>query len=95
MPDCGLYIYRAEIARVIDGDTVEANIDPGFNTWRHREHLRRAGDTPERGEAGATAATEALRDGIDGRTLYICTMKAKRSDKEAIGFFPSLPGDDL
>ncbi|TDL88027.1 thermonuclease family protein [Meridianimarinicoccus aquatilis] len=88
VPDCGLYIYRAEIARVIDGDTVEANIDLGFNTWRHNEHLRLVGiDTPERGKPGATEATQALRDRIEGRTLYICTTKAKRSDKEATGSF--------
>lgn len=37
---CGLYAYRAIITRVIDGDTVVADIDLGFHTWRHGERLR-------------------------------------------------------
>lgn len=28
-----MYTYNAELIRVIDGDTIEANVDLGFNTW--------------------------------------------------------------
>ncbi len=77
--ECGLYDYRARIVRVVDGDTVEADIDLGFNTWRRAERLRLAGiDAPEpRGEtrdAGRRAA-EALRARIEGRELVICTIE--------------------
>jgi micrococcal nuclease len=34
------YAYRAEVVRVKDGDTIEVNIDLGFNVWRHSETLR-------------------------------------------------------
>ncbi|MEL6362309.1 MAG: thermonuclease family protein [Pseudomonadota bacterium] len=87
-PDCGLYIYRAEIVRVIDGDTVVADIDLGFDVWLRRERLRLFGiDAPERSTDAGRAAEEALRDKVEGLTLYICTVKAKRSDREATGSF--------
>ena len=34
------YVYKAKIKRVIDGDTVVADVSLGFNTWRHDERLR-------------------------------------------------------
>ncbi|MEL6219112.1 MAG: thermonuclease family protein [Pseudomonadota bacterium] len=78
-PNCGLYDYRAEIVRVIDGDTVVADIDLGFNTWRKDEHLRLRGiDAPEiRGEERPEGliAAEALRERLAGRDLVICTIK--------------------
>lgn len=88
VPDCGLYLYRAEIVRVIDGDTIVADIDLGFRTWLRDEHLRLYGiDTPElRSDEGKEAA-QALRLRIEGKTLYICTIKAKRSDAESTGSF--------
>lgn len=43
-----MYQYKATIVRVIDGDTVVADVDLGFNTWRRGEHLRVYGiNTPE------------------------------------------------
>lgn len=35
-----MYEYKAEIVRVIDGDTVVFNIDLGFNTWIRNESVR-------------------------------------------------------
>ena len=86
LPDCGLYTYAAKITRVVDGDTVDADVDLGFNVWRHNERLRLDGvDTPERGEPGYDEATEALSRRISGRSVYICTVPAKRSTKEQTG----------
>ena len=43
-----MYEYRCEIVRVVDGDTVDVNIDLGFDTWIHKERIRLKGiDTPE------------------------------------------------
>lgn len=87
-PDCGLYTYRGEIVRVIDGDTVVADIDLGFNVWLRDEHLRLVGiDAPERGSRDAEAATRALRSRVDGRSVYLCTRKMKTQDREARGSF--------
>jgi endonuclease YncB( thermonuclease family) len=38
--NCGLYTYKAQITEVYDGDTVTADIDLGFHTWRRDEKLR-------------------------------------------------------
>ena len=44
-----MYEYHATIKRVIDGDTVVADIDLGFNTVLHDEHIRLYFiDAPER-----------------------------------------------
>ena len=42
------YTYRAELVRVIDGDTVVLDIDLGFETWIRDQSIRLYGiDTPE------------------------------------------------
>jgi micrococcal nuclease len=45
--DSRLWYYRAKIVRVVDGDTVDAEVDAGFGSYRV-ERLRLAGvDAPE------------------------------------------------
>jgi micrococcal nuclease len=82
-PACGLYQYRAD---VYDGDTITADIDLGFNTWRRGEKLRLYGlDTPEvRGpdKALGIAARDALRNRIMGKQVTICTIKDENSTEE-------------
>src|SRR5690606_37397428 len=77
--DCGLYQYRAVITDVYDGDTVTADIDLGFRTWRHGERLRLYGiDAPEmRGadKAAGTAARDALRSMVLGKEVIVCTIE--------------------
>ena len=34
-----MYEYRCEIVRVVDGDTIDVNIDLGFDTWIHKERI--------------------------------------------------------
>jgi micrococcal nuclease len=42
------YTYKCKIVRIIDGDTIVCNIDLGFGTWIHDEHVRLARiNTPE------------------------------------------------
>ena len=42
------FIYRCVIQRIVDGDTVDVNIDLGFGIWKKKERVRIAGiDTPE------------------------------------------------
>ena len=48
------------VIRAVDGDTVEIEVDYGFR-GRYRDNFRLMGiDTPERGHAGFTEATERL-----------------------------------
>jgi micrococcal nuclease len=43
-----MYEYNCKIVRVVDGDTVDVDIDLGFGTWRCSERIRLYGvDTPE------------------------------------------------
>jgi micrococcal nuclease len=80
-PACGLYQYKADITKVYDGDTITADIDLGFNTWRRNEHLRMNGiDAPEvKGDEKAEGikARDALAARILDKTLMICTIKDK------------------
>ena len=43
-----MYEYRVDIRRVVDGDTVDVDIDLGFGIWMKNERIRLYGiDTPE------------------------------------------------
>lgn len=43
-----MYEYACIIRRIVDGDTVDVDIDLGFNIWIHNERIRFYGiDTPE------------------------------------------------
>jgi len=43
-----VYEYRCKVTRVVDGDTVDVDIDLGFGVWMHKERVRLYGiDTPE------------------------------------------------
>ena len=43
-----MYEYRCKIVRVVDGDTVDVDIDLGFGVWLQKQRVRLYGvDTPE------------------------------------------------
>lgn len=43
-----MHEYQATIVRVIDGDTIDVDIDLGFDNWLHKQRIRLCGiDTPE------------------------------------------------
>jgi len=43
-----MYEYRATILKIIDGDTVDVDIDLGFDSWLRKQRIRLLGiDTPE------------------------------------------------
>jgi len=43
-----MFEYSVEVLRIIDGDTLEVNIDLGFDVWIHNERIRLNGiDSPE------------------------------------------------
>ena len=43
-----MFEYKCKMVRVVDGDTVDVDIDLGFGVWLHKERVRMFGiDTPE------------------------------------------------
>ena len=43
-----MYEYNCKVLKVVDGDTVDVDIDLGFGVWLHKERVRIMGiDTPE------------------------------------------------
>ena len=43
-----MYHYKAKLVRVIDGDTIDVDIDLGFDVWLKKQRIRLAGiDAPE------------------------------------------------
>jgi micrococcal nuclease len=83
-PEADLYHYRAIVMEVIDGDTVVVDLDLGFHTWIHGEHIRLFGiNAPEHNQPGGAEATEFLRDRVEGVSVILQTIKgAKGVDRQ-------------
>jgi len=77
-----LYHYRARVVSVYDGDTCTVNIDLGLHAWIHEEKLRLARiNAPELvgvEKPAGLAARDFLRSLIDGKEIYIKTIKDKQ-----------------
>lgn len=75
------YLYRAQVVRIVDGDTIDVDIDLGFYIWVRSQRIRLLGiDTPEpRGEtkSAGDAATDYLTGLIDGKEIILRTVKGK------------------
>ncbi len=89
-----MYEYRVEIKKVVDGDTVDVDIDLGFGIWMRNERIRLMGiDTPEsrtrdlEEKKYGLAAKKFLQNMLDdegGITL--------KTDKDAEGKFGRILG---
>jgi micrococcal nuclease len=92
-----IYIYKAELIRVVDGDTVDLIVDLGFDTSR-KERFRLYGiDAPEmRTEAGKEAKAwlwEALQP---LETIYIQTIQlSTKAKRDKYGRFLAVLYDEL
>jgi len=63
------YTYRAELVRVIDGDTVVLNVDLGFEHWLHNQTFRLYGiDAPET----RTTDLDEKRRGLQAKEWLEC-----------------------
>ncbi|MEM0968918.1 MAG: hypothetical protein AAGJ31_06185 [Verrucomicrobiota bacterium] len=80
--ESSLYVYAGEMTKVLDGDTVELDIDLGFYVWRRAVSIDLYGietkraDTPE-GKAAFAWLKETLADASELWELRIRTMKPK------------------
>ncbi|NBT76671.1 MAG: nuclease [Betaproteobacteria bacterium] len=77
------YTYKAIVTRVVDGDTVIADIDLGMDLWRKNVRLRLAGiNAPEAETPQGEAAARGLREMFEqGRDQVLISTQKDRSDK--------------
>ena len=75
------YTYRAELARVVDGDTIDVRIDLGLHTWHHCT-LRIDGincpETRGKTRAAGLAATAATVAYLGNNRLIVQTRPDPR-----------------
>jgi len=79
-----MYEYECTIRRVVDGDTVDVDVDLGFGTWRCNERIRLYGvDTPEcrtrdaQEKAAGLLAKEFVQDALHVGGTYNLQTKEK------------------
>ena len=93
-----MYEYRCKVLKVIDGDTVDVDIDLGFGTWIHNERVRIMGiDTPESRTSNdiekkfGLAAKSRLQE-LLGETAILKTQVSKKGE-DMKGKFGRILGD--
>jgi len=93
-----MYDYKCKIVKVVDGDTVDVDIDLGFGVWMRDERVRIMGiDTPESRTRDLVekkfglAAKERLK-GLLGKTSVLRTQVSK-SGEDMKGKFGRILGD--
>lgn len=93
-----MYDYKCKIVKVVDGDTVDVDIDLGFGIWMKNERVRVMGiDTPESRTRDLVekkfglAAKERLK-GLLGKTSVLKTQVSK-SGEDMKGKFGRILGD--
>jgi len=93
-----MYEYRAKVRKVVDGDTVDVDIDLGFGVWLMDERVRMMGiDTPEsrtrdKVEKLFGLAAKARLKSLLGKTTVLKTQ-IDRSGEDAKGKFGRILGD--
>ena len=95
-----MYEYKCKILRVVDGDTVDVDIDLGFGVWMHRERVRMMGiDTPEsrtrdKVEKKFGLASKAkLKELLPIGSMQILKTEIDRSGEDKKGKFGRILGD--
>ena len=88
-----MYEYNCNIVRVVDGDTVDVDIDLGFGIWVRNERVRLSGiDTPE-------SRTRELTEKFYGKyaTQYVIEKLGEscvlRTQKDRAGKFGRVLGE--
>ena len=93
-----MYEYRCNVIKIVDGDTVDVDIDLGFGVWLHDERVRIMGiDTPESRTSDLVekkfglAAKERVKQ-LLGKTAVLKTQVDK-SGEDLKGKFGRILGD--
>jgi micrococcal nuclease len=97
-----MYEYKCKILKVVDGDTVDIDIDLGFGVWMHKERVRMMGiDTPESRTRDLVekqfglASKDRLKEILPIGSSQILKTEIDRSGEDAKGKFGRILGDFL
>lgn len=97
-----MYEYKCKILRVVDGDTVDVDIDLGFGVWMHKERVRMMGiDTPESRtrdrveKAFGIASKDRLKELLPIGSIQVLKTEIDRSGEDKKGKFGRILGDFL
>jgi len=97
-----MYEYKCKILRVVDGDTVDVDIDLGFGVWMHKERVRMMGiDTPESRtrdrveKAFGLASKDRLKELLPVGSTHVLKTEIDRSGEDKKGKFGRILGDFL
>ena len=95
-----MYEYKCKVLRVVDGDTVDVDIDLGFGVWMHKERVRMMGiDTPESRtrdkveKAFGLASKARLKELLPIGSMSILKTEIDRSGEDKKGKFGRILGD--
>ena len=97
-----MYEYKCKILRVVDGDTVDVDIDLGCGVWMHKERVRMMGiDTPESRtrdkveKAFGLASKDRLKELLPIGSIQVLKTEIDRSGEDKKGKFGRILGDFL
>ena len=88
-----MYEYRCKVVHIVDGDTVDVDIDLGFGVWLRNQRIRMMGiDTPE----SRTRDLEEKKFGLlakDKLQTLLANGKVIKTFKDAKGKFGRILAD--
>ena len=84
-----MYEYKCKLVKVVDGDTIDVDIDLGFGVWMRNQRIRMHGiDTPE----SRTRDLEEKKYGLAAKDFLIkwtnaggLTLKTHKDDRGKFG----------
>ena len=90
-----MYEYKCKIVKIVDGDTIDVDIDLGFGTWIHNERIRLVGiDTPE----SRTRDLEEKKAGLFAKDVVLHYLpegskQVLRTHKDKVGKYGRVLGE--
>jgi micrococcal nuclease len=93
-----MYEYKTKVVKIVDGDTVDVDIDLGFGVWLKKERVRIMGiDTPEsrtrdKVEKKFGLASKARLKSLLGKDPVLKTQVSKKGE-DMKGKFGRILGD--
>jgi micrococcal nuclease len=95
-----MYEYRCKILKIVDGDTVDVDIDLGFGVWLKKERVRMMGiDTPESRTRDKVeklfglTAKQYVKDNMPTNSMQVLKTEIDRSGEDKKGKFGRILGD--